>query len=971
MADKKLVLWYKLDEILKGGIIEDSSGNAYHGEIKGDGAIVEDKTKALSLGEQGEGYITIPKNALKTCKHLTIMAWIKPKTLQAWERLFDFGSIKEKNIFFAVNSNVANSNGGRPVLSLHSGSIEEVHSKLNLISNKWHYVAVTVEENTATIYIDGMQAGVNENISISPSIFTDGENYIGKSHYEQDPYYNGYIQDFRIYEEAFSAEMIRTIMVEKMTTKEVVEVVFEALDIPNRAIVKENIAIPEAFLPGVNMTWESSNEAVVATDGTVVRPKDATQKVVLTATLNKDEVTKIKSFEMSVLKEGQPSYMIDVDCEKKGVDISDTFIGVFFEDINYGADGGLYAELINNRSFEFGKFKDTLSRFDDYFYAWSVIEKGNGIISHRLATEAPIHENNPHYLEVTIEKVGQGVGICNEGFGGIPVIQNQQYNFSAFLKNQSYEGKVRIMLGGENGEVYAETSLEINKLSGTWQKVEASLVSAQTDPNAKLVMMFDGIGTLDVDMVSLFPENTWANRKNGLRCDLVQSLKDLKPKFVRFPGGCIVEGKYLTNAYNWKDTVGPVEQRKTNWNRWEEGRDYPYNQSYGLGFYEYFQLSEDIGAAPLPILNCGMSCQFQGSEVAEDIEPYIQDALDLIEYANGDETTTWGRRRIADGHEKPFNLVYLGIGNEQWVDYDKHVKDKYFTIYESFRNRIKEKYPEIQLSTTTGPFPDGKEFDIAWDIITEKTNEYIEKDAIYAELVDEHYYMSPEWFLENGDRYDHYPRYKDGKSAKVFAGEYACHTNGGPSKQGVNNLYAAICEAAFMIGLEKNSDVVAMTAYAPLFAKTTNVQWQPDLIWFNNTDVYGSPSYFVQKMFGNNMGTYTMQTEIISNSQIESDERLPIYAISSKDEVTGDLIIKLVNASAASHDIRLNLNHTDMKKADVKGTLLTSSNPNDMNTIEEPTKVRETYFDLGNVEECFDYTVPEYAFVVLRLSSNK
>lgn len=962
MTQENLKVWYKGNEFTIENRLKDASGNSNHAKVYGGVSI---KEESLYLSQQEQGHIILPKGTLEGCNHLTISAWIKPTTLDAWARLFDFGDDRKKNIFFAVNSNVANSNGGRPVLSLTHGNVHQVHSKADLISGKWQHVAIIIEESIATIYLNGVETGRNEQVNIQPSIYTDGFNYIGKSHFDVDPYYNGHIQDFRVYDKALPVEMLREIMLEKMTDEEAVDTVLEALDIPGKDMIKENIILPQTFLPGVELTWISSDENVIKKDGTVIQKAESNQKVILRATVQKGEITKERVFELSVLQQGMPSYFIHVDGDKKGVTISDTFVGIFFEDINYGADGGLYGELINNRSFEFGSFKDTLSKFDDYFYGWSIQQKGEANLSHQLKSETPIHENNPHYLEVTIHNEGEGAKLCNSGFDGIAVKQGARYNFSVFLKNHSYQGKINLLLQGRDGTLYGKEVLDIDLLDSTWKCFESTLTSDVTDAEAIFVLQFEGIGVLDIDMVSLFPEDTWANRKNGLRQDLVQSLKDLQPKFIRFPGGCIVEGKYLTNAYNWKHTIGPVETRKVNWNRWEEGNPYPYNQSCGLGFYEYFQLAKDIGATPLPVVNCGMSCQFQGSEIAEDIEPYIQDALDLIEYANGDKDTVWGARRIADGHKEPFNLIYLGIGNEQWVDYDKHVKDKYFIIYELFRNRIKEKYPNIELITTSGPFPDGKEFDIAWDIINKKTEAYMTEGKVYAELVDEHYYMSPEWFLENDNRYDTYPRYEDGKSAKVFAGEYACHTNGGPSKQGNNNLMAAICEAAFMIGLERNSDVVAMTTYAPLFAKTTNVQWQPDLIWFNNTDVYFSPSYYVQKMFGNNMGTYTLHTETVANSEVKADNHLPIYALASYDEVTGEKILKLVNASKTPQDVAIQI--TNGTTYEVVGTLLTSTYPDDQNTLENPTKVKTKEIEIGKVEKDFSYTLPAYSFVVLRL----
>lgn len=653
-------------------------------------------------------------------------------------------------------------------------------------------------------------------------------------------------------------------------------------------------------------------------------------------------------------------YKMKINTENRGIEISPTFIGLFFEDINYGADGGLYAELVNNRSFEFGSFKNTFSKHEDYFYAWSVVTKGGGELIHTQASAEPIHENNPNYLQVQINQVGEEVGISNEGFSGISIEAGKKYDFSVYLSNESYEGDISIRLEGNDGKVYAQEKIDNSQIQNSWTKHELTLTSNTTDAQAKLTLLFNQTGVINIDMVSLFPQDTWKGRKNGLRKDLVEMLEALEPKFLRFPGGCIVEGKTLNNAYNWKDTIGPVEHRKMNWSRWEEWDKVPYNQTYGLGFYEYFQLAEDIGATPLPILNCGMSCQFQSGEIAEDIEPFIQDALDLIEYANGDETTFWGKKRIESGHLEPFNLIYLGIGNEQWVDLDKPFKDRYFEIYEMFCARIKEKYPEIKLVTTSGPSPQGTEFDSAWKVIKEKTEDYIKQNKVYTELVDEHYYMSPEWFIKNVNRYDDYVRYSDGISAKVFAGEYACHTQDIEGKGARNNLYAALCEAAFITGMERNSDVVQMTSYAPLFVKVNNIQWKPDLIWFDNQKVFGTPSYYVQKMYGNNMGTYILKTS----------EELPIHKVVSWDEKTGDIIVKMVNVEDRAYTIDIEIETPQEINSIAQCTLLTSKNKEDENTLENPDYVSEKVFTIEGITQNFSYTIEANSFVVLRLHTH-
>ena len=642
-------------------------------------------------------------------------------------------------------------------------------------------------------------------------------------------------------------------------------------------------------------------------------------------------------------------FILTVDCNKKEIEISPTFIGAFFEDINYGADGGLYAELIQNRSFE----------FDDYLYGWEIIEGDKEKIKISKENKDPIHENNPGYLSINVEKSGQRVGIRNLGFGGIALLNNEKYNFSIYLRDVGYNGDIHVVLEGVSGQIYDRHTVSGELISNQWEKLELTLKSNNTDSDARLSIILEGEGRLDLDMVSLFPHNTWNKRKNGLRYDMVKMIKDMKPKFLRFPGGCIVEGNKLTNAYKWKNTIGPIEHRKMEKNRWEEWVDYPYNQSNGLGFYEYFLLAEDIGASPLPIVNCGMSCQYQSGEVAEDIEPYIQDALDLIEYANGDNSTKWGAKRIESGHKEPFNLVYLGIGNEQWVDPSKPTSKQYFTIYETFRNRIKEKYPQIQLISSAGPSAYGEEFEAAWEIIGNKTTEYMKENKVYTEIVDEHYYMSPLWFLDNHERYDNYIRYNDGKSCKVFAGEYACHTHRETGKKGENNLYAALCEASFMIGLERNSDIVTMTSYAPLFAKTTNWQWRPNLTWFDNTRVYPTPSYYVQKMFGNNMGTHTLKTDIESSTNLGKHKRFPIYSIGSLDEETGDIIVKIVNVDERSHDIRIHLDGVENLRPEASGLYISSASKADTNVFEQN-------FTLDNVSEDFNYEIPAQSFVILR-----
>ncbi len=525
---------------------------------------------------------------------------------------------------------------------------------------------------------------------------------------------------------------------------------------------------------------------------------------------------------------------LTIDVNQAGAKVSPTMHGIFFEDINYGADGGLYAELIQNRSFEHA----------ENLYAWSNVNRG-GQGTMTIADEAPLNAKNTHFARLQIANAGQGFGVANIGWDGIPLKAGEKYLFSVYARGINYGGGLRAVLEDENGAVVGE--VHSSKLSPQWFRYEGEFTAKSTSAKAHLVILADGAGTVDLDMVSLFPRNTFKNRRNGMRADLAQKLADMKPGFMRFPGGCIVEGKVLSNAYRWKDTIGDVATRPQNWNRWQdavEPKALQYYQTYGLGFFEYFQLCEDIGAEPVPILNCGMACQFQSKELVPlaELDPFVQDALDLIEFANGPVNSKWGKVRADMGHPAPFNLKYMGVGNEQW-------DAPYFERYPIFQKAIKARYPEMTIVTTAGPGVDDDHWRYAWDKF---------KNGTPAEIVDEHYYRAPQWFLSNDHRYDNYDR----KGAKVFAGEFAAHTNG---KR--NNLEAALAEAAFMTGLVRNADVVSMASYAPLFAKIGNTQWTPDLIWFDNENSYGSPSYYVQQMYGTNRPDHVLPLQLDSGVQ--------------------------------------------------------------------------------------------------------
>lgn len=569
------------------------------------------------------------------------------------------------------------------------------------------------------------------------------------------------------------------------------------------------------------------------------------------------------------LVQAQPVSEIKVVVNQRINTVPTSMWGIFFEDINFAADGGLYAELVKNRSFN----------FNDPLMGWKWMNKGEGKGDGRLYNFGDVLRPNKRYVRIQSTSESGSFGLSNEGFRGIGLKKDAGYRLTVTARGGDLNSTANLVveLVDSTGKMLAEN--QISGITKDWKKYEVILNPIRTDASARLNVMVKGKGLVEVETVSLFPVDTWKGRKNGLRSDLVQLLADMKPGFVRFPGGCIVEGREIATRYQWKKTVGDPNDRELIINRWNtefKHRFTPdYFQSFGLGFYEYFLLSEDIGAEPLPILNCGMACQYNTAELAalENLDPYIQDALDLIEFANGAVTTQWGKLRASMGHPEPFNLKMMGVGNEQWGP-------QYIERFKRFNTVLKEKHPEIKLITSAGPAPEGDKFTYLWDELVK----------LNADFVDEHYYQSPSWFLKNAGRYDAYPR----KGPKVFAGEYAAHSKGQADPTSRNNLESAIAEAAFMTGLERNCDVVQMCSYAPLLAHKDAWQWNPDLIWFDNLSVVPTPNYLVQKLFATNKGSYTVS--VLKDKGVIAGKD-GIYASATIDEKTKEVILKLVNIS--------------------------------------------------------------------------
>ena len=626
----------------------------------------------------------------------------------------------------------------------------------------------------------------------------------------------------------------------------------------------------------------------------------------------------------------ESDYLIKMDVDKIGSTIQPTMYGVFFEDINFGADGGLYAELIKNRSFE----------FEYPFTGWTPF----GDVS--IRSDKPCFDRNPHYARLINRKQLTGTGLINEGFKGIGIKTNEKYDLSFYartLKNETM--KLKIEMVSDKNDIIESKEVSIN--SKSWNKYMITFAPMQTCSKSSIRITMLTTGVLDIEHISLFPQETFNNRSNGLRKDLAMALKDLKPGVFRFPGGCIVEGTDLSTRYQWKNTIGPVENRPININRWNytfSHKKFPdYYQSYGLGFYEYFVLSEDIGAEPLPVLNCGLSCQYENNDPNQNcpvdkLEPYIEDALDLIEFANGPITSTWGKIRADMGHPAPFNLKMIAIGNEQWGTL-------YTERLEPFVKAIRAKYPNIKIIGSSGPQAEGKDFDFLWP----------EMKRIGVDLVDEHYYRSPEWFLSNANRYDSYDR----NGPKVFAGEYACHA---PDKE--NSFLTALSEAAFMTGLERNADVVHLCTYAPLFAHKEAWQWRPDLIWFDNLSFVKTPNYYVQQLFGNNAGTHVLALKM--NGKAVSGQQ-NLYATAASDATDNTLIIKIANTGIDQKKISFILEGLKAGVHAVTLTHLNSSDLNAKNSFETPDLITPKVVHSYIKDNKMDIALPPLSFTVLRI----
>ncbi|MBB5437275.1 alpha-L-arabinofuranosidase [Pedobacter sp. AK017] len=621
--------------------------------------------------------------------------------------------------------------------------------------------------------------------------------------------------------------------------------------------------------------------------------------------------------------------------------IQPTMWGLFFEDINRGADGGMYAELVKNRSFD----------FPDAFMGWKTAPSRQSYGRNevfQIINNAAVNPNDPKYLQVTVTKP-ENVLLQNEGFGGVTVKKGLAYQFTLRCREQVAGLKLKVEIVNSKGSVVGSTVQEISRDArndGAFKLLQSTITPSDTTVNGRLVLRFEGTGKLDIDRISLIPTDTWKGKAQNMRADLVQKLADIKPGFMRFPGGCIVEGDDLTTRYQWKKTIGPLEERKLISNQWKDGgasgRAMPdYFQSYGLGFMEYFQLCEDMKCEPMPILNCGLSCQFGAGEVvaADQMDEYVQDALDLIEFANGDAiSTVWGRKRAELGHPAPFHMKLLGIGNENWGP-------QYVERLELFTKAIKSRYPEIQLITSTGYTPN-PQFKYMDSVLRAK----------HVDIIDEHYYQTPNWFLMNAGKYDNYDR----KGPKIFIGEYACHSVRIGNSGNKNTMLCALAEAAWMTGLERNADVVTMAAYAPLFAHVKDWQWTPNLIWFDNVSSYATPSYYVQQMYSLNKGTDVVPITLNGESIAGQDS---VWASAVVDRKAGVLIVKLVNPSSVAKVKSI----AGLKGGKASLTVL-KGRPEEVNSLEMPELVKPVTALMTVKGKELKLDLAPHSFTVLRLN---
>ncbi|MFD2216814.1 alpha-L-arabinofuranosidase C-terminal domain-containing protein [Metabacillus endolithicus] len=882
----------------------------------------------LAGGEHGSSFMKLPVGFLKDINDLTgitVSTWVYlRKGTNVWERLFDFGENSSGPYLF-LSRNL------RGVCFSDGDLVADAGRTYS--SGEWLHVAMSVKGTEGgtlssagpVIYVNGevvadgsisqTSSGTYKKLRNWFETFSDStgysNNYIGRSQHDVDPDFNGSLTDFRVYKAGLTQDEVIEVMCESLTDREIVQLAKDKyLSFPI-TVVTSDVSLSSSLMGGkVSVTWKSSEEAVLSNDG-IVGDVDIPKGVTLTAILNKGDDTSEKDFSVSVLPKGVPSHHLTIDGSQEVLDISKTLYGLFYEDINNAADGGIYAELVQNRSFESFVF-DTYShasgecgcssgRNHEPLHAWFgdiekvIVNNTGGLNEFFGITDQDV---NSHYISVP-----SGSTITNRGFTDsnnhcAMFIRNENlYDFTIWAKAE-HGGSITLQLQDQDGEGISDSITVQIESGNTWKKygVDSKItLTGRKTILGQLALTFNG--EISIDMVSLMPRDVWGadeeersttahsnykgNPNYRLRKDLVNALADLHPTFLRFPGGCISEGSYIwDNVYEWKDSVGDIEVRKENFNVWG------YMMTMGLGYMEYFQLAEDLNATPLPVMACGVLCQARSDYVhpagGELRDAFVKSFTDLIDFAISTdfEENEWAALRKSMGHAAPFDLHYLGVGNENWGT-------EFFANFEYFKAAIDEymdkHYPgyELHILSTVGAQADDDAYQEGWKFlsgnlsgsatvnftdgktVTEETVTWYEKQPNYMDTIaDEHYYRSNEYLLNNADRYNYYYRayQPDGslderETSKVFVGEFASTDK--------NTLAGAIAEAAIMTGFEKNSDVVRLAAYAPLFNKVLTdgtYRWTPDLIWFDDESVWYTPNYYVQHLFAKYIGNKLLGT---------------------------------------------------------------------------------------------------------------
>lgn len=788
-------------------------------------------------------------------------------------------------------------------------------------------------------------------------------------------------------------------------------IAFRGVNLLDRDYTTKDIVLPATSTSGYSVTWQSLTPNIVTDSGKITRTNER-QNAILRATATKDGVTYTRDYKFTILAIGEAQYNLKINEDNLGIEISPTLHGIFFEDINHSLDGGLNAQLIDNGSFQQYKWPDTYpassnnprkngptngnySQNPASIYSWRAVQKGTGAAGTALIVDTkPLNANNQYSVEINITDAGTGTthgyGIGANGYSvanyydnptpTIAVNAGWKYDVSMYLQGLGFSGNVTIFLENVSGELNSNIiTVKGSELTNSWKQFAGELTAIK-DENNRLVVMGDAIGKFYLKFVQLTPskDHLWRDgAAGGLRADMAEALAELQPKFMRFPGGCASEGCTELRQYFWKQTVGPREERKGIPNYWG------YWSSNELGFYEYFCLAEELGAEPLPVINNGVTCQFQSSSsqpvFVYPITPesnlekykaiYVQDALDLIEFCNGDITTEWGAKRAEYGHPEPFNLKYVAIGNENGgsSSLNKPFWDRFDIIYKA----VKEKYPDIEVITNSDYLASGSAFNRNYNII----------DSTYpATIVDEHYYMADSWFLSNSHRYDPGAvrasgTYDRNKPTRVFVGEYAGNSS-------TNSQMSAVAEAAFTTGLERNSDMVKMACYAPTFSQNSNGarnNWPNNMIWFDNTGIWRTPNYYFHKMFAANIGDRIVEysdIKLLDGTTYRAGETSNegIYKVVSKDTKSGDIYIKLVNAEADSKNLNIELNGTNPYMATMEYIAAAATARNQPTSTQAITNrvhnenIQPVTDSLGEISKNMFVTLKPYSVNVIKLT---